>query len=477
MSRIVISTADYLSIRKGLQGLPVAPRHKPGDQVDKGLMVVLSSHDTALDPDRVLVVGNRGVGKSFWAHALTQPAARAKAAQKFKRLQGIEAYIGFNASENREDTAPSSAVVADCLEAGLSADVVWRTVVTRAAWRYMDVQSPGTGDFKKDAQWVTGNIDKSEEILSQLDGQLANDKKKLLIVFDALERVADNWNSNRELVKALLKRALAMESYRAIRLKVFMRQDQYAVNDLFAFPDGSKIRNARVDLRWKPEDLYDLLFQRLKNDNISADAFKTLETQIGNLGLPRRNAVRKAIIDSIAGEFMGATAKRGAVFTWVPLHLSDAREETSPRTFQTAWRAAAEYGSELNDKSVDHLGLLAGVGKASEDRLAELKEDYQWIEKALDPLRHAMVPMEKVELIELWKQNKTIDQINKIPETNIPMLQMDGSHTAEEALLNVLKEIGVMEIRSNGKINVPDIFRVHAGIKRKGGVKPPRKST
>jgi hypothetical protein len=30
-----------------------------------------------------------------------------------------------------------------------------------------------------------------------------------------------------------------------------------------------------------------------------------------------------------------------------------------------------------------------------------------------------------------------------------------------------------METRSTGKIDVPDIFRVEARIKRKGGVKPP----
>jgi len=43
-----------------------------------------------------------------------------------------------------------------------------------------------------------------------------------------------------------------------------------------------------------------------------------------------------------------------------------------------------------------------------------------------------------------------------------------------EVLLSFLVSIGVVERRKNGKINIPDIFRVDAGIKRKGGVRPPK---
>jgi hypothetical protein len=39
-----------------------------------------------------------------------------------------------------------------------------------------------------------------------------------------------------------------------------------------------------------------------------------------------------------------------------------------------------------------------------------------------------------------------------------------------------MTQIAVMEERTNGKINVPDIFRVEAEILRKGGVAVPRRS-
>jgi hypothetical protein len=46
----------------------------------------------------------------------------------------------------------------------------------------------------------------------------------------------------------------------------------------------------------------------------------------------------------------------------------------------------------------------------------------------------------------------------------------------QDALLQTMTQIAVMEERANGKINVPDIFRVEAEILRKGGGAVPRRS-
>jgi hypothetical protein len=81
------------------------------------------------------------------------------------------------------------------------------------------------------------------------------------------------------------------------------------------------------------------------------------------------------LITSIAGEFMGSTSKRGRVYTWVPLHLSDSANNCSPRTFLTAWNTAAEHLPAPQCQAVDHLGLSEGVRRASNARLTELGED------------------------------------------------------------------------------------------------------
>src|SRR5690606_28643499 len=127
--------------------------------------------------------------------------------------------------------------------------------------------------------------------------------------------------------------------------------------------------------------------------------------------LPKRNELdlsgvnkQDALITTSAGEYMGGHKKRGRVYTWVPLHLGDADNNCSPRTFLTAWKTAALHLPHPSDRSVDHLGLIEGVRHASRTRLAELREDYPWIDAALEPLRRQFVPIAKEELFDLWRE-------------------------------------------------------------------------
>src|SRR4051812_22558393 len=64
---------DFAAIRHGLGDLPRASRHEPGATVDPEAVYTPATHRGAVDPERPLVVGNRGAGKSFWSHALLNP--------------------------------------------------------------------------------------------------------------------------------------------------------------------------------------------------------------------------------------------------------------------------------------------------------------------------------------------------------------------------------------------------------------------
>jgi hypothetical protein len=194
--------------------------------------------------------------------------------------------------------------------------------------------------------------------------------------------------------------------------------------------------------------------------------------------------LQRRTINAIAGEFMGADKKRGRVYTWLPLHLSDARGQSSPRTFLTAWREAARWHEAKPPGSsrlaVDHLGLHEGVRKASQGRLAELQEDYWWIPEALAPLGGEQVPMDRSRLRTLWQQARTTRTIrDRSGASALPPIRLDAAvvtrEDPEDALLADLVAIAVVEERPNYKINVPDIFRLEARIKRKGGVPAPKR--
>jgi len=126
---------------------------------------------------------------------------------------------------------------------------------------------------------------------------------------------------------------------------------------------------------------------------------------------------------------------------------------------------------------VDHLGLSQGVRGASNARLTELGEDYPWINLVLAPLRRQFVPIERYHLFDLWKGSQVIEQILEQSSGNgwLAPIGVIIDHSPD-ALLKTMDSIAVMEVRANGKINVPDIFRVEAGILRKGGVAVPRKN-
>jgi hypothetical protein len=159
------------------------------------------------------------------------------------------------------------------------------------------------------------------------------------------------------------------------------------------------------------------------------------------------------------------------------LHLSDAANSCSPRSFLTAWKTAAEHVPAPHLQAVDHLGLSDGVRRASNARLTELGEDYPWINLVLAPLRRQFVPIEKLLLFQLWEERRVIDQILE-QSTGQGWLAPIGVivEHGPDALLRTMASIAVMEVRANGKINVPDIFRVEAEILRRGGVAVPRKN-
>ena len=85
--------------------------------------------------------------------------------------------------------------------------------------------------------------------------------------------------------------------------------------------------------------------------------------------------------------------------------------------------------------------------------------------------------MEREQLFEIWESQKVIKAIRGSASAEpryTPVKFLAGDQLS--ALLSSMRDVGVMEERANGKINVPDIFRVEAEILRKGGVAVPKRS-
>jgi hypothetical protein len=462
---------------------------RPNDPVELDQVAFPQGHRGILDLRRQLVVGNRGMGKTFWTHALTNPDVRRKVAENYSypALTKTKAVIGFNGSDKDVPPTPTREDIKEAHEKGCDPELIWKATILRAVqWLHQDkISGANLPSLAEAIQQLRDKPRMYAEELSRIDDTIARsgENENYLLIFDALDLLHGNWKSIRTLTKGLLIVVLGLRSFRNIHAKVFIRVDQFADTEIFHFPDSSKLSNESVDLAWRPEELYGLLFFELLRESSAATVLKELAQRLNAesaLPLSGRLAAspekQTLLVNAIAGEFMGSSEKRGRVYTWVPLHLSDAANNCSPRTFLNAWKSASEHTPVSPNLAVDFRGLIEGVRKASTDRLRELGEDYPWISWALAPLQYDFVPIEKRQLFASWETSKVVERILDWVETGGKLAPIGViSERTPDALLKAMISIAVMEDRPNGKINVPDIFRVEAKILRKGGVAVPRK--
>ena len=174
---------------------------------------------------------------------------------------------------------------------------------------------------------------------------------------------------------------------------------------------------------------------------------------------------------------MGNNPRRGNTYSWIHTHLADTQGQASPRSFMLTLRYAAAYLRDsipTTDTAIDHRGIRVGVGKASEIRVGELAEDHPWISDVLQDLNGLVVPCSPSDFTKRWGKKRRIAKIKqsqgKADKPSIPLEIRDDASTAK--LLDALENLNVLERRDNGKINVPDIFRLAARLRRRGGTPP-----
>ncbi|WP_457629654.1 hypothetical protein [Oceanithermus sp.] len=449
------------------------------------------SHTKALDPDAQVVVGMRGAGKSFWWAALQDERLRRLIAVRSHTLQAVERakiYVGFG-----ETPAPNRYPGRDTLRGLLNDEyeprLVWRTVVLHAL-SHGDARVVGTGsDWASRVAYVQAHPEAAERFLYDLDLRLDHEGRYALVLFDALDRSAPDWPTMHLLIRGLLENALDLRPYRRLRLKCFLRSDQLDERSVADFPDASKMFATRVELSWPHRELYAMLFQYL--GNAEDGAFRQeIEKHFGyswdkaddeheGIFLPpkpllRDEGAQKEVFHAITGPWMGRDRRRGFPYTWVPGHLADAHGRTSPRSFLAALRAAAEDTDDRypdHDYALHYESIKRGVQHASRIRRSELREDYPWVDALLEPLEGMVVPIAFDEIESVWRERSVI---SKLKRGSLGGEHLPPAHLEEggAGLRRDLEDLGIFLRMRDGRVNIPDVFRVAYGLGRRGGVRP-----
>jgi hypothetical protein len=445
------------------------------------------THARALDPEATLIEGMRGAGKSFWWSLLASTEHREFVQASFPEAQlpsNIVVGQGFGTAFSNEKY-PDPETLAKLVQT-FKPRIIWRAVV--AVHARFDGSFAKLTDWANRVQWVDSNPEKFSVALAAADQRFEKTGSTLLVLFDALDRLADDWQHIRPLAKGLLQVALEVRSTKNIRCKVYVRPDMLRDEEITSFPDFSKLEAGKAVLTWRRADLYSLLFQCLGTASKGGGQFRTLARPLVVAGknltnsawkvpleLRTNEGLQEALFEKLAGKAMGASTKRGKPYTWLVNHLQDSMDQVSPRSFFAALKAAAVETSEDDVLPLNYRGIQVGVQQASQIRVKEIIEDYPWVKWVMEPLRgNLTVPCGARDIEKIWKEERTLSLLEgrlskqgdavKLPPQNLDF--------GTAGVLSDLEGLGMLERIDGKRVQMPDVYRVAFGFGRRGGVKP-----
>lgn len=469
--------------------------HAPADSASFfSQFLPIPRHLRALDPQVRLIIGDKGAGKTQLFQALKFQEGReflAKVASEQGHLSAplekLSWLIGFETQGS--DFPPSGAFDKLKTEEVREFRTLWLALLTLVLEHASDqfgvaVRSHKAAVAAPMKEWNLREVIKitneKEGLLlaaiDQLDRQLASEDLHFAVVYDDLDRVSPgDWDVVRSTLQGLVQLwAVYSRRWSRIRCKIFLRRDLFE-RAAFRGPDVAKIAWNPADLFWSSGELYQLLFKRLANASEEfrsyLDKGKLRLKQDPLLGwLPSATAENdfSSIVRHVFGEHMGSGPSKGVTLRWIPNHLKDGHGRIFPRPLLRLMQEAARI--EQRDKQAEaphlihHTAIRGALDRVSDFRVEELvAEEFPWLRRIQSEFkaRPFRVPVDR-QVIRRALELDWTHQKDQPPETE------------PERLLDYLVELGMASIRSNGLVDVGDLYLKGLHLKRHGGVARPK---
>ena len=452
----------------------------------------------ALELNVLLIEGGRGVGKTEFFRLLAIPSGREALVKNLnvRALPPLETttwIAGFGRTRQAEKRFPTPETIEQKM---LNAtNIQWRSfwiglmlgvLLEQEEFQLQDfllqeiepeIVNVLKGKLSLLSGWlplVNDNLEKLNDVLDKLDEKLIEIDNWLFVTYDELDRVVSSYSALANPIRELL--ALWLDRWRRwerIRPKIFLRTDLFR-EEFLNFPDASKLQGHQVRLEWEHRWLYRLLIKRLANSGDDMRAYlQTIpelimesQTSLGWMPTSDEQLLEK-LIEKAIGKYMGANPRKGITYRWIPNHLQDAGGRIAPRSFLKLFTLAAErrieQASTPEETLLQPADLQGALMDTSEDRIIELKEEYPWLESLKDSFAGLNAPIPKEDFLEAIESTQWSEKPEKRPPATKP---------AE--ILRYLLQLGVVESRLDGRINMPEIYLYGFKVRRKGGVKRPK---
>ncbi|XXT17181.1 hypothetical protein WME94_43840 [Sorangium sp. So ce429] len=452
-------------------------------------------HLRALEPEVVLVVGDRGAGKSQLVAVAKDPDLRRAAMRRVpgsrladKHAQwrmGYRMDYGPAAADSQtfvvkhRDTIKTAAqefwftylvrVLGDLLPSGESAKLtsLLNSSGAEVEERYADFLGAGTAPLVA---------------LDNLDRKLVERDEWIFVLYDDLDTIYySDWWAMGALLRGLIS-FWSNYSRRWSRIcpKIFLRTDFYRHHGSdMAGADIAKLAAARVELNWTEKNLYAALIKHIANlsdkwleycNRGKGDKVRFEEDAVlKKVPIVTRKDDARPLIERIVGPYMGASQDKGKSFLWILDHLRDGNGKISPRSLISLFEYAAviELGSPRASGAqvLSHISLRNALDKVSEYYVTQANDEFHWlpdVKARLVVCPH--VPWESRRVLESalklgWDEWSEATDLERRPPADSP-----------RELVDVLLELGIVRDRGNGSYDVPDLYLEGLGLKRKGGV-------
>jgi cellulose biosynthesis protein BcsQ len=281
--------------------------------------------------------------------------------------------------------------------------------------------------------------------LRTIDRWLQQNHQVIWLVYDELDAGFGSSQKDYERRRRALEALLAWwlesgTSLKQIVPKIFLREDIWSELN---FTNTGHYSGRSLQLRWEEADMWRLILrQALKS---SESLSKSLEEKLGvtveRLNIIGLEQLRQSLYP-LWGERMGR-GNKAYTYNWVRTRIADGKKNCFPRSLILLLEEAVkrervlttEYSSEI---ALRPKALIDAFPYVSQQRVAEVRNEYPELENFLDRLQGERSPIQENRLAEIWK--------------------VGDSELAE--LIKAMVEAGILTERSRPKDPPPRIYAV-----------------
>jgi hypothetical protein len=454
------------------------------------LIFPIPEHLRALEAEVVLIVGDRGSGKTQLKNALDKPDVRdalIRHAPSVRVPSGSVAWLtGWPLGVNGPDSGSWRILLRD---SGAADDhiAIWGAYLLRTVSTHLNsadrAETAATLSVRGvDARSILQAHRRAgvstTAALDELDARLEREGRWLFVAYDELDTIVlDDWPTMAMAIRGLVSFwAAYARRWKRLRPKIFLRSDFYKHHRDVAGADVAKLAGNRVELQWSDKNLYGALLKHVLNLQDVSGGYplrsyfaKTVRTApdpvLGEIPIMMKASDAKPFVDRLVSEYMGKN--KGLSFRWILDHLRDGNGHAVPRSL--IWLVELSAGIERDQPRASgahllhHVSIRNALDRVSTEYVTQAKtHELRWLEGLAARLqRDREVPWKRREIMRLL----TVD----FDDSWSPSGARPPGSSSEE-LLDNLVELGVLRARANDLYDVPDLYLQGLDLRRKGGV-------